>query len=112
VIVEALHRDANEIELRMAECMGSGGDAEVVVELPHKGAWLADLTGARRKPLAGGPRYRFPVRAQQIVTLRFGAGSAVPVPEPIRQWDDLVPSEKLPALHEYSDQKGHPRDAE
>jgi alpha-mannosidase len=99
VIVEALHRDGSEIELRLAECMGSGGDAEVVLDLPHKGAWLTDLTGGRRKPLAGGPRYRFPVHAQQIVTLRFGAGSAVSVPEPIKQWDDLVPSEKLPALH-------------
>jgi alpha-mannosidase len=110
VIVEALHRDGNEIELRMAECMGSGGNAEVLLDLPHKGAWLTDLTGARRKPLTGGPRYRFAVRPQQIVTLRFGADSAVPVPEPIKQWDDLVPPEKLPALHEYSDQKGHPRD--
>ena len=75
------------------------------------GAWLTDLTGGRRKPLTGGPRYHFPVNPQQIVTLRFGAGSAVSVPEPIRQWDELVPSGKLPALHEYSDQKGHPRDA-
>jgi alpha-mannosidase len=111
VIVEALHRDGNEIELRLAECMGSRGDAEVVLDLPHKGAWLTDLTGGRRKPLTGGPRYHFPVNPQQIVTLRFGAGSAVSVPEPIRQWDELVPSGKLPALHEYSDQKGHPRDA-
>jgi alpha-mannosidase len=112
VIVEALHRDGNEIELRLAECMGSGGDAEVALDLPHKGAWLTDLTGGRRKPLKGGPRYRFPVQPQQIVTIRFGAGSAVPVPEPIQQWDDMVPAEKLPALHEYSDQKGHPRDAD
>jgi hypothetical protein len=107
-----LHRDGNEIELRLAECMGSGGDAEVALDLPHRGAWLTDLTGGRRKPLKGGPRYRFPVQPQQIVTIRFGAGSAVPVPEPIQQWDDMVPAEKLPALHEYSDQKGHPRDAD
>lgn len=109
VIVEALHRDGNEIELRLAECMGSGGDAEVVLDLPHKGAWLTDLTGGRRKPLTGGPSYRFAVHPQQIVTIRFGAGSAVPVPEPIKQWDSLVPVEKLPALHEYSNLMGHPQ---
>src|ERR1035441_10028466 len=61
-------------------------------------------------PLAGGPRYRFAVRPQQIVTVRFGAASAVAVPEPIKQWDALVPAEKLPALHEYSTLKGHPGD--
>ncbi len=111
VIVEALHRDGKEIELRLAECIGVSGTAEVTLDLPHKGAWLTDMTGGRRKPLPDGPQYRFAVHPQQIVTMRFGAGSAVPVPEPIKQWDDLVPTEKLPALHEYSDQKGHPRDA-
>jgi hypothetical protein len=111
VIVEALRRVGDEIELRLAEIAGSAGNAEVLLDLPHKGAWLTDLTGGRRKPLAGGPRYRFAVRPQQIVTLRFGAGSAVAVPEPIKQWDELVPAEKLPALHEYSSLKGHPRDA-
>ncbi len=111
VIVEALRRVGDEIELRLAECTGNAGDAEIVIDIPHKTAWLTDLTGVRRKPLAGGPNYRFAVRPQQIVTVRFGAGSAVAVPEPIRQWDELVPAEKLPALHEYSNRKGHPRDA-
>lgn len=111
VIVEALHRDGGEIELRLVECLGQAANAELTLNLPHKGAWLTDLTGARRKPLAGGSKYRFAVRPQQIVTLRFGAGSTVPVPKPIQQWDELVPAEKLPALHEYSDLKGHPRDA-
>jgi hypothetical protein len=111
VIVEALHRDGSEIELRLAECLGQAGQAELSFDLPHKGAWLTDLTGGRRKPLAGGPKYRFAVRPQQIVTVRFGAGSAVLVPKPIQRWDELVPAEKLPALHEYSDVKGHPRDA-
>jgi len=112
VIVEALRRIGDEIELRLAEIAGDAGNAEILLDLPHQGAWLTDLTGARRKPLAGGPRYRFAVRPQQIVTVRFGAGSAVAVPEPIKQWDELAPAEKRPALHEYSALKGHPRDAQ
>jgi len=111
VIVEALHRDGDEMELRLAECLGQKGLAEVTLDLPHKGAWLTDLTGAHRKPLTGGPHYRFALRPQQIVTLRFGTAAAVPVPAPIEKWDELVPVEKLPALHEYSGAKGHPRDA-
>jgi alpha-mannosidase len=111
VIIEALRRIGGEIELRLAEIAGADGTAEVLLDLPHKGAWLTDLTGGRRTLLAGGPRYRFAVRPQQIVTMRFGAGSTVAVPEPIKQWDELVPAEKLQALHEYSSLKGHPRDA-
>ena len=111
VIVEALRRVGDEIELRLAEISGSAGTAEVTLDLPHKGAWLTDLTGGRRKPLTGGPHYSFAIRPQQIVTIRFGAGSAVAVPEPIKQWDALVPADKLAALHEYSTLKGHPRDA-
>ena len=110
-IVEALRSIGGEIELRLAEIAGADGTAEVLLDLPHTGAWLTDLTGGRRTSLAGGPRYRFAVRPQQIVTIRFGAGSAVAVPEPVKQWDELVPAEKLPALHEYSSLKGHPRDA-
>jgi hypothetical protein len=111
VIVEALRRIGGEIELRLAEIAGADGTAEVLLDLPHTGAWLTDLTGGWRTSLAGGPRYRFAVRPQQTVTIRFGAGSAVAVPEPVKQWDELVPAEKLPALHEYSSLKGHPRDA-
>ncbi len=111
VIVEALRRDRNEVELRLVECLGVAGSAEVTLHLPHGAASLTDLTGGSRIRLPGGPKYRFAVRPQQIVTMRFGAASAVPEPLPIKQWDDLVPKNKLPALHEYSPQKGHPRDA-
>jgi hypothetical protein len=111
VIVEALRRDRNEVELRLVECLGVAGSAEVTLHLPHGAASLTDLTGGSRIRLPGGPKYRFAVRPQQIVTMRFGAAYAVPEPLPIKQWDDLVPKNKLPALHEYSPQKGHPRDA-
>jgi alpha-mannosidase len=111
VIVEALRRTGDEMELRLAECTGNGGSAELTIDLPHKSAWLTDLVGERRRPLAGGPKYLFAIRPQQIVTMRLGAPSTVPVPDPVTRWDEFVPPEKLPALHEYSTRKGHPRDA-
>ena len=108
VIVESLRRDAGEIELRLVECLGYAGTAEVSLALPHKGAALADLAGGHRKPLSGGPRYSFPVRSQQIVTLRFQAPASVEDPAPLLQWDELVPEPKRAALREYSLEKGHP----
>ena len=108
VIVECLRRTGSDIEVRLAECLGFGGEAELTLNLPHKSAALTDLTGANARPLDGGPRYRFPVRPQQIVTLRFRAPSAVDEPPPITQWDDLAPENKRAALHQYSADKGHP----
>jgi alpha-mannosidase len=111
VIVEALRRLDGEIEMRLVECLGYAGTVELTLHLPHRGAWATDLNGARRKRLAGSGKYRFPVNPQQIVTLRFGAKSVVPATEPVVAWDEFVPADKLPALHEYSASKGHPRDA-
>ena len=108
VIVESLRRDGDEIELRLVECLGYADTVEIFLALPHKGAALTDLTGGNRKPLSGGPRYSFRVRAQQIVTLRFRASSRVEDPEPLLKWDELVPAPKRAALYEYSADKGHP----
>jgi len=108
VIVEAMRRTGNEIEVRLAECLGLAGTAEIVLSLPHKGAAITDLTGANPKPLKGGPRYRLPVRPQQIVTLRFRTTSSVEDPKPLTEWDPLVPENKRAALHQYSGEKGHP----
>ena len=109
VIVEALRRDGADIELRLVEVLGQSGTAEVTLNLPHTGAALTDLTGSHAQPLAGGPSYKFPVRAQQIVTLRFHTAAPVAATQPLLQWDDLVPPHKRPALHEYlPDKKGHP----
>ena len=108
VIVEAMRREGSEIELRLAECLGVSGTAEVTLNLPHRGAELTDLVGGRREPLNGGPAYRFPVRPQQIVTLRCRTDSAVPEIEPLANWEPLVPPAKRAALNTKLDKKGHP----
>jgi len=108
VIAEALRREKNEIELRLAECLGVAGTAEVTLNLPHESAELTDLVGSRREPLTGGPTYRFPVRPQQIVTLRFRTDSTVPEIQPLVSWEPLVPPAKRAALNARLDKKGHP----
>jgi hypothetical protein len=109
VIVEVIRREGDEIEMRLTECRGVAGMAEVTLNLPHQGAALTDLRGKNPQALEGnGPRYRFPVRPQQIVTLRFGAASSVGKIELVTSWDKFVPEQKRAALHAYRPVKGHP----
>ena len=76
VIVEALRREDGFLEMRLVECMGRAGHAKVTLALPHGQAFMTDLTGGHPQPLEGGPTYTFPVRPQQIVTLRFETAQA------------------------------------
>lgn len=108
VIIEAMRRDGDAIEIRLAECFGHSGPAHLTLSLPHRNASMTNLVGAEAKPLSGGPRYAFEVRPQQIVTLRFRTDSAVAVPKPLLEWDPVVPEPKRAALHKYSSEKGHP----
>ena len=109
VIVEVIRREGADIEMRLIECLGSPGTAEVTLNLPHRGAALTDLRGRNPKALKGtGPSYRFPVRPQQIVTIRFHASSAVDEIKPVTEWDKFVPEPKRAALHAYGNYKGHP----
>jgi hypothetical protein len=109
VIVEVVRREGRDIEMRMIECLGLPGPAVVTLNLPHQGAALTDLRGGNPKPLAGsGPTYRFPVRPQQIVTIRFHAASAVEEIKPVIEWDKFVSEPKRAALHAYANYKGHP----
>lgn len=109
VIVHAMRREGDDIELRLAECFGQAGEATVTVNLPHESAALTDLVGQRREPLSGGPDYRFPVRPQEIVTLRLHTRDAAPAIVPRTDWEDLVPEHKRPALRAYDPAvKGHP----
>lgn len=108
VIVEAMRRDREYLEVRMAECFGRPGTAYVTLALPHSGAALTNLTGGEAKPMGDGPRYEFPVRAQQIVTLRFRTRGGVPEPKALLDWEPLVPPAKRAMLKEYSSEKGHP----
>jgi len=108
VIVQAMRREGSEIELRLAECLGVAGTAQVVLNLPHREAALTDLVGNRRQPLSGGPAYSFPVRPQQIVTLRFRTETTVADIQPLVSWEPLVPPAKRAALNTKLDKKGHP----
>ena len=109
VIVEALRREEREIEVRLVECLGRDGTASVTLNLPHVEAALTDLLGGNRQPLPGGPKYEFPVRPQQIVTMRFQTADVVPMVQPLTEWDALVPEKKREALRRYqADVKGHP----
>lgn len=108
LIVQVVRRENAEIEMRLLECFGLKGEGEVALNLPHHGAALTDLRGKNSKPLQGTSPYQFPVRPQQIVTLRFGAASAVDGIKPILKWDPLVPKPKLAALNQYGNYKGHP----
>ena len=108
VVVEAVRRLGGEIEVRLVECLGRAGMAEVALSLRHTSAAQTDLNGENRRPLSGGTNYTFEVRPQQIVTLRFATSTPVAEPELVTKWDPLVPAEKLPMLHHYSNEKGHP----
>ncbi len=109
VIVEALRREGDHIELRMLECLGVGGTAEVALHLPHAGASVTDLMGNRISALPKSSGYRISIRPQQIVTMHFGTASRLPEAEPVDSWDAFVPPEKLAALHAYDPSlKGHP----
>ncbi|MGA3325710.1 MAG: glycoside hydrolase family 38 C-terminal domain-containing protein [Terriglobia bacterium] len=109
VIIEVIRREGNEIEMRLVECRGVAGMAEVILNLPHQGAALTNLRGKYPQALEGsGPRYRFPVRPQQIATIRFGAASSVGEINPVTSWDKFVPEPKRAALHVYRPFKGHP----
>jgi len=108
VVVEALRRIGSDIEVRLVECLGYAGTAEITLSLPHRSAVQTDMNGEHPKPLSGGPTYTFPVRPQQIVTLHFRTAQPVSETELVTAWDKMVPPQKLAMLHQYSTEKGHP----
>jgi alpha-mannosidase len=113
VVVEVIRREGAAIEMRLVECFGLPGVAEVTLDLPHQGAALTDLRGRNPQPLDGdGPTYRFPVRPQQIVTLHFHCASTVDEIKLVTEWDKFVPEPKRAALHAYGDYRGHPPTAD
>jgi alpha-mannosidase len=109
VLVEVVRRDGADIEMRLEECLGRPGPAEVTLDLPHERAEMTDLVGQNTHKLEGGPHHSFLVRPQQIITLRFRTASPVAKVEPLTEWDELVPAGKRAALHDHRrDRKGHP----
>jgi len=109
VVVEVIRREGDEIELRLAECLGKAGNVKVTVNLPHTSAALTDMLGGHPKPLSGKGSYTFAVRPQQIVTMRLRTPSTVDQIRPLTAWDELVPPAKRAALNTYlKDKKGLP----
>jgi alpha-mannosidase len=110
VIVEALRRDGDHIELRLVECLGRAGKASIFVNLPHNEASQTDLVGGREQSLSGGPRYVLDVRPQQIVTLRLRTSQAAPTPAPLRSFESVIPEGKREHMRTYKNPKraGHP----
>jgi alpha-mannosidase len=109
VIVEAMRREGNHIELRLVEFVGSPGTARVQLNLPHGNPTFTDLTGRKKSSLRKASEYMFSIKPQQIVTMRFETKGSLAAPEPIKAWDPFVPEDKLPALHAYDPKlKGHP----
>jgi alpha-mannosidase len=108
VIVEAVRRVGRQIEIRLVESNGEQGTAKLTVRLPHKGAALTNMMGEKPQRLTGGPAYRFPIRPQQIVTIRLDTNSAVATPAAVRDWAPLVPPEKRKGLELRFVTPGHP----
>lgn len=109
IIVEAIRRENDHIELRFVECLGIAGTASVKLSLPYSYAYITDLTGRHKSTLPNAPEHRIPVRPQEIITIHFGTEQTLPAPEPIVAWDQFVSKEKVAALHAYDPKvKGHP----
>ena len=109
IIVEAVRREDDHIELRFAESLGLAGIATIKFSLPHVSAFSTDLGGKHKSALSGSGVYTITVQPQQIVTLHFETEKSLPIPEPITSWDAFVPKEKLASLHAYDPTvKGHP----
>jgi hypothetical protein len=117
VIVEALRRVGDEIELRMVESRGLAGRANLKINLPHQDAALTNLLGQQRTPLSAqattgtaSAEYAFDVRPQQIVTLRLKAQGAVAPAEALTTFDSVVPESKRFFMRSFKhpELKGHP----
>lgn len=107
VIVEALRRIGNEVEMRLYEWQGRPSHAEVSLRLPHLTAQRTNLLGESGTLLPGDSTYRFPINPQEIVTLRFRTAQAVGETEPVRSWEPLVPVHKREHLQFRITKSGH-----
>lgn len=112
LIVEALRRIEDEIEIRAVEAFGAAGDAWIRPRLPHSEAAWTNLTGEQRTPAtaAGDSEYRITVRPQQIVTLRLKTARSVGPITALRTFDPIIPERKRAGTRGFDrpDLKGHP----
>ncbi len=91
------------------EWAGRAGAAEIAIHLPHEYARMTNFLGEQAKPLTGASGlYRFPIRPQQIATLRFRLASSVPDVAAILDWSPLTPRFKRQPLEVNEPVKGYP----
>jgi hypothetical protein len=109
LILQSVRREGTEIELRMMECLGMAGKANVKINLPHKRVEFTDMIGKHRKTLKEeNGLCKLDVRPQQIITIRLAAKSSVSPVQVLTDWTPLVPENKREALNKYyPDYKGH-----
>ncbi|MCC7496695.1 MAG: hypothetical protein IT160_03900 [Bryobacterales bacterium] len=105
VIVEAVRRVGDEIEVRLYETNGEKGTASVKLNRPYLSATRTNLLGETPLPLR---ERSFEIRPQQIVTLRFKTEQRAPLPVPLENWTALVPPGKRAALNVRLTGTGHP----
>jgi alpha-mannosidase len=109
IVVEAIRREQDHIEMRFAESLGIPGTASVKLNLPHGTVHRTDFNGHVESAIPGSGTYAIPVAPQQIITLQFETDGTLPVPGPVLSWEEFVPERKRSALHAYDPNvKGHP----
>jgi len=110
VIIEALRRVGDEIEIRMVEHKGSAGRVQIRINLDHSKAEMTNLLGKERVLLEGGPEYNFAVRPQQIVTLRLKTKDSVKSVEALKSFEPLIPHAKRTYMKGFKkpEYTGHP----
>jgi len=109
MVVEAIRREGQFIEMRMVESKGVGGKAQVNLSLPHTDAAITNMLGEHPVKLKGNSSYTFNVRPQQIVTMRFKTKTGVMKIKPLTDWNPLVPVAKQEMLNKrLPNVLGHP----
>jgi len=110
VIVQALRREDNFIELRMVEVKGKQDEVSVKLKLPHQQAYLTNMVGDIKQELeAIDETYHIMAKPQQIITMRFKMKNAVKKIKPLTDWTPLVPKRKRANLNKYrKGLVGHP----
>lgn len=110
VIVEALRRVQDEIEIRIVECTGQAGQARIRINLDHAKAEMTNLLGNDRVLLKNGPEYIFEIRPQQIVTLRLKTADPVKPVEALKSFETLIPPVKRDYMKAFKklEYTGHP----
>ena len=98
VLVEALRREGEFLEMRLVECRGHAGQAKSDARFARRRSFSTDLTGADAKPFPAARPMNSRFAPSKSSTLRFKTAKPVEEVKPLLKWDELVPPAKLPQL--------------